>query len=163
MYICSVCVSSYFPSILGDTGSVDRKRERLEWLIHIWFSYHTHSCTLQWNQSVWHAFACFGRIQHSPAPGKRRLCHCWEFDSLPKLLSDTVTAVLFPLFCLLETCYYRGMQPACKWAEAENTLAKHVPVHTFWTPIETQLLKAASPVLVSHRESACAVISGIHV
>lgn len=33
----------YFPSILRDAEGVDKKRERLEWLIHIWIFYHTHT------------------------------------------------------------------------------------------------------------------------
>lgn len=33
----------YFPYVLGDMLGVDRDREQLEWLIHIWCYYHLHT------------------------------------------------------------------------------------------------------------------------
>lgn len=37
------CVSGRTSPPSWETQSVDRKRERLGWLIHIWFSYRTHT------------------------------------------------------------------------------------------------------------------------
>ncbi len=139
------CVSACTSPPSWETQSVDRKKEWLKWLIHIWFSYcththtHTHACTLPWNQSVSHAFGCFGSSQHSSVPGDSWLWHGWEFNSLPWSVTQSLPrlAVRFLLLCLLETCYHHGIQSTCKWAKAENTLtseslASHV-LNSHWS------------------------------
>lgn len=103
-----------------ETQIVDTRRARLVCLIHIGFSllHRTHTPALQWNMSVPHAF---GWIQ-SLVPGNGLLLWVGVQPALPMSVAKPVprAAVHFPPRCLSAESYFHGIQPTCKWAEAER-------------------------------------------